>query len=451
MTRPGGLTALAVFNFLGAATALLGTLGYVMAMGAGDQLVGEEQQEAQRELSELSSLGTPTLLALIVATLLVAGLQVASGIGFLKMRYVLGWVLGFVYGTASLALTWIVPLLRGSATAAVLQQVFYPVVVMTLLATVFRGDFRRARGLNAVPDLGPAPTAGKGQNHILLVAVYSVRFALRTGGGVIFLCTVLWLGLVAGGEMISQVEHQLAGEGPAGEAIQRIVDAPAVRNVIGKLVGQGSEQMDYLLLAQPALLSAILLILLIIVPFSACFAGFNQTAGDIGSKGLRYLLLRTERSNIYFGRFLGTFVFSAVSLAILMTVLVAYLQIKVGAYRGEALWGWAAQGYLAILVLALPHLALSAWISGALASPFISLLLCMLAVGGPIAMLLAIKSAIFATGGDLEWLMLILPWGWKYDLLAKDLGVRLLAIGVLGAYTAALLTLGYRHFRRRDL
>ena len=41
-----------------------------------------------------------------------------------------------------------------------------------------------------------------------------------------------------------------------------------------------------------------------------------------------------------------------------------------------------------------------------------------------------------ATQMDLEWLLRLLPWGWKYDLLSVDMGTRLGAYGMMIAFTA---------------
>ena len=50
-----------------------------------------------------------------------------------------------------------------------------------------------------------------------------------------------------------------------------------------------------------------------------------------------------------------------------------------------------------------------------------------------------------------DWLERLLPWGWKYELLSRDAGRRLLASVVMLGFAAAFLWLGGRHFRRRDL
>jgi hypothetical protein len=89
-----------------------------------------------------------------------------------------------------------------------------------------------------------------------------------------------------------------------------------------------------------------------------------------------------------------------------------------------------------------------AWISAAIDSPFGSLVLCMLLAGMPVAFLAALSSAINVDYGEL---IRVLPWGWKYDLLHGEIGTRLLAIGIMLAFTALFLLLGLRTFHKRDL
>jgi hypothetical protein len=66
------------------------------------------------------------------------------------------------------------------------------------------------------------------------------------------------------------------------------------RKAIDWAVDPSETQLDYLTTDKPVLISAILVLLLLVTPFLSCLAGFNQTAGDISTRGLRFLLIRTE-------------------------------------------------------------------------------------------------------------------------------------------------------------
>lgn len=129
-------------------------------------------------------------------------------------------------------------------------------------------------------------------------------------------------------------------------------------------------------------------------------------------------------------------------------LLVLYVQLKLRVYGwGETVW-WGAQGYLAALLICLPYLALCAWGSAMLDSPFASLAVCFLLVGIPVLLVKTMKTAVPVLGDTWERL---LPWGWKYDLLAPELGSRLAAYGMMLVFTALFLWLGARTFSKRDV
>ncbi|MBN2314882.1 MAG: hypothetical protein JXM79_13200 [Sedimentisphaerales bacterium] len=97
----------------------------------------------------------------------------------------------------------------------------------------------------------------------------------------------------------------------------------------------------FLLEGKPALLSLIFLVLVFGMPFAISFLAFNQVASDIQTYGLRFLLLRPERSNIDFGRFLGTVSFSTAVNAITVATITFYLGAKLRIYPAGALAGGA--------------------------------------------------------------------------------------------------------------
>jgi hypothetical protein len=297
--------------------------------------------------------------------------------------------------------------------------------------------------------------AGLRRDHVALVGRYWMRFSLRTGGGLMTILVVLTVGLGIAAIFATPVEQLMASApgvghtpGEAASTVDRIARSPEVAGAVEWVTGARAEEVSYLLQRQPALLSAIFLSFLVAMPWIFCFGAFNQTSGDIANRGLRYLLLRTERPNIYLGRFLGTLAFLAVSLAVLLAVVVLYIGLKFDIYPAADLLTWSLQGYVAFLALALPYVAMCAWVSGGIDSPFGSLVLCLLLVGFPVMFL---KLANMTIGGDAPWLERLIPWGWKYDLLAGDVGTRLLAYAVMLGFTAFFLFIGLRLFRRRDL
>lgn len=323
--------------------------------------------------------------------------------------------------------------------------------------------------------------------HVRLISLYWSRFAVRSGSGLVYLLIALIFGLSMAHILIMPVEQIIArqkremGKTDPEFINKTIIDIgrPVIQFIFGQKtleeIGQesmarrdgfsgkirepgnasGGRKNDtdldpwviFLLEKRPALLSAIFMLLIFGMPFAISFLGYNQVSGDIQSHGLRYLLLRTERSNIYFGRFLGTVIFSTVVMAIIVVTITFYLGMKTRIYPAGALIFWALHGFLALSILMVPYLAICSLISASVDSPFLSLVLAKVVIAGVLLMGLL---------GRLAWkpakyLLYALPWGWQSNLLHFDMSRCLLAALGCIVYAGFFLFLGYYHFERRDL
>jgi ABC-type transport system involved in multi-copper enzyme maturation permease subunit len=210
---------------------------------------------------------------------------------------------------------------------------------------------------------------------------------------------------------------------------------------------QAEAWASFLLDEQPALLSAVLLIMLYASPFLVALGSFNQFSGDVQSKGLRYQLLRSERSNIFFGRFIGAAIFAIIVMAVLIGIIALYLGLRTRLYPFGPLASWSLRGLLALAIVCIPYVALCSWISSTVDSPFGSLTLCILTIG---------IVPLFALLGRTIWepvayVNYALPWGVQQYLLHPNPVHLLAAVAACFGYTLVFLFLGYRHFLRRDL
>jgi ABC-type transport system involved in multi-copper enzyme maturation permease subunit len=324
-------------------------------------------------------------------------------------------------------------------------------------------------------------------DHIRLISLYWSRYAVRSGSGLVYLLIALAFGLFVANMLMTPVEQLMARQeremGHVDPQIVRetIIDIgrPVIQWVLGQkslkeiiqqsqmprrpvtknsggmgMTKQGQKSdagldpwTSFLLEERPALLSAIFLVLLFGMPFVISFLAYNQVSGDIQSHGLRYLLLRTERSNIYFGRFLGTVIFSTAVMAIIVATIVFYLGMKTRIYPALALVGWGAHGFLALALLMVPYIAVCSLISASVDSPFLSLILAKLTIAG--VLLLAVLGSV--AWKPAKYLLYALPWAWQGNLLhpapAHCVGAALACL----VYTAVFLMLGYYRFETRDL
>ena len=328
-----------------------------------------------------------------------------------------------------------------------------------------------------------APNLG----HVGLISLYWSRYAVRSGSGLVYLLIALVFGLSVAHIFIMPVERLIDLQ----EREMGRTDPQAVKNMIidigkpvtqwilglksfkeivqesaayqpgfpdnpedtakaegaGKKAGGFNPWTSFLLEKKPALLSAIFLVLLFGMPFVISFLAYNQVSGDIQSHGLRYLLLRTERSNIYFGRFLGTAIFSTAVMALIVATITFYLGMKTRIYPAAALAGWAAYGFVALAILMLPYIALCSLISASVDSPFLSLVLAKITIAGVLLLGMLGSNA----WKPAKYLMYALPWGWQSNLLHPE-PVRWVGAGLACLlYTGVFLMLGYYRFERRDL
>ena len=279
-----------------------------------------------------------------------------------------------------------------------------------------------------------------------------------------FALLAVFFGLTAANAIISPFEQAAAAsraQGMAPEAVEQSLVSfarPAVEWVIAPHASDDPLQRsadeertrrwaDYLLNDRPALLSAIFLVLLFGMPLVIPFGAFNQTAGDIGTRSLRYVLLRTERANIFFGRLLATMAFTIAVQGLVIATIALYLWLKVRVYAGTEIAGWSLRGFAAIAVSGLPYVAVCAWISAARSSAMSSLVISNALIG---CVLLA--PAVAALSWEpARYAVYLLPWGVQNALLAPAAGAAAGAFGACLVYTAVFTWLGARTFGRRDL
>jgi len=296
-------------------------------------------------------------------------------------------------------------------------------------------------------------------NHLKLIAQHSVRHGIRGGAGLMAMLFTLVLGLILASVVIWPIDALNQEMDQFGDRLTADQRTEVIEGVHRKVVSIASrainwtiepepEQLEYLTQDKPAMISAILVLLFLVTPLLTCMGGFNQTSGDISTKGLRFLLIRTERPNIFLGRFIGTFVFTALVNLLLFAILALYMAAKVKVHPAGDQALWLFQGYFRMLLFALPYVAVCAWVSCAIDSSFGSLIISLLLV---YFVPLFIGRAAAAISDSLSYAQLITPWGYKYWLL-EPLGPKLFGgVAVMLAFTGVFIGLGMRHFGKRDL
>jgi hypothetical protein len=143
-TRPGGLTALAVLNFLLGAWQLLHTGGQLVMRFFADRIKDEEV----RQLAEALKAASPMeLIAMVTSSAIASLLMIVAGVGYLQQRRTMGRRVGNVAClTMIVAVALEQNLLSGTDGGfgfGTIPAVLYPVLSLFLLNTTFKEDFIR--------------------------------------------------------------------------------------------------------------------------------------------------------------------------------------------------------------------------------------------------------------------------------------------------------------------
>ena len=146
--RPGGLTALAVFNFIFSGVNLLGLLGWVVILFVIIGIIPTEQMnEIQKtQFEAFEKLVMPMFIFIFVLSVVSAVLLLLSGIGYLKQKKVMGRLLGNIYAVINIISSIISgilitdPNIGGGFNLGTILGLIYPVLTLILLNATFKED-----------------------------------------------------------------------------------------------------------------------------------------------------------------------------------------------------------------------------------------------------------------------------------------------------------------------
>jgi hypothetical protein len=144
--RPGGLTAMAVINFLGAALNVIQAVSFVILLHVKshpellEKLPDKDQAAKMTEVVE----ATPRwyMLTMALADVVFVAVLIIAGIGYLKLKRRQGWLLGNAWAVVSLGFT-VAQMVFIHAPFSIVSFIafLYPIVTLGALNTTFKQDF----------------------------------------------------------------------------------------------------------------------------------------------------------------------------------------------------------------------------------------------------------------------------------------------------------------------
>lgn len=144
--RPGGLTALAVINFIFSGWGLIGLIGLAAFFAFIGKIPTDDMQEAQKvQMEALQNMGLPVFIVIFALSLVSSTLLLLSGIGYLKQKKFLGRTIGNIYAVITIISSVVsgilfAPALGGGFNIGTMIGLIYPVLTLILLNTTFKED-----------------------------------------------------------------------------------------------------------------------------------------------------------------------------------------------------------------------------------------------------------------------------------------------------------------------
>lgn len=269
------------------------------------------------------------------------------------------------------------------------------------------------------------------RRHIGVLIRHDLRYTLTSARGLLFL---VFFGLFWG-----WVLTKLAG----GWAEQLVTPQAGFF-----LAWMFDSEVARLVQERPATLAAYLVLATTFTPLFGMLASCDQTATDLGTRHIRFLIPRVGRAEIFVSRFVGAAILTTIAqlLAGAAATIVAVAVHGGGDVSTVAIVAYGARVTACLIAYSLPMVALMSLLSAAMASVWLALLI---GLGG-YAILVVGMSLVRLEGAPAKIVSFLIPSGLKPYLLQLEPGPALAACAGALAYAALYSFLGWQVFRKRD-
>jgi ABC-2 type transport system permease protein len=296
-----------------------------------------------------------------------------------------------------------------------------------------------------------------------------VTRALKSGRvWVLLLLFMLFVGLalVVVGFLNHQLnttfEQQVASAGADLDAARKGL-LSSKRQFLSSFVTDDTAMLDSLA-TLPLVLLMVFKLTVRFVPLFIALMGFDQLAGEVGPKSVRYLVVRVKRSSIILGKFLSQATLFALLLAVCVVLMVAVARALNADFGAPEVALWTAKLMFSALVLSLAYLSLTTLCSALVKQGGISLVVNVIALF--VIWFMAALGEAFrfpgqeAAAGGLDlvreasataYLRYASVWHFGSDLLHPGLRPFLTAVLMHVGYALVFLGTAQLVLRRRDL
>lgn len=276
----------------------------------------------------------------------------------------------------------------------------------------------------------------RARRHIGVLVRHDLRYTLSSARGLLFLLffSLFWVWVFS--KLAGGLGERL-GTPQAGFLVSWLFDSNVAR----------------LLQERPATLAAYFVVATTLTPLFAMLASCDQTATDLGTRHIRFLIPRVGRDEIFVARLIGAALLMTVAqllAGVAATIIALIVQSGAGAAAGPGetarIVAYGAQVTGVLIVYSLPIVALMSLVSAAMASVGLALLV---GLGG-YAILGVALGMMPLEGAVAKIVSFLVPGGLKPYLLQPELGPALAACGGALGYVALYSFLGWQVFRTRD-
>ena len=270
----------------------------------------------------------------------------------------------------------------------------------------------------------------RARRHIGVLVRHDLRYTLSSARGLLFLLffSLFWAWVFS--KLAGGLGERL-GTPQAGFVVSYLFDSNVAR----------------LLQERPSTLAAYFVVATTLTPLFAMLASCDQTATDLGTHHIRFLIPRVGRDEIFVARLVGAALLMTIAqlLAGAAATIIA-LVVQSGAGDTTRIVAYGAQVTGLLIVYSLPIVALMSLVSAAMASVGLALLV---GLGG-YAILGVALGMMPLEGVVAKIVSFLVPGGLKPYLLQPELGPALAACGGALGYVALYSFLGWQVFRTRD-